>query len=468
MPKTGIEIRLGATDRGATVDNKQFKSFYTFYIQNNEQKQQRISLENFLRDLRKLKLNPSQQGLDLLVLACAAYAADNSVNRYKNSDDGWTRQFHLFVPVSDPVLWQPQQELISKILNFLTGDLWEISFRQSSTTITVSNKALKPTEYLSDTVCLFSGGMDSFIGAMKLLQEGKRPLLVGHAKSSDVSDFRNRASAELINKYRSLDPRLVKAFVRVWKPQLNDKAIEGENTERGRSFLFLALGAVCASALPVPEEGIRKKLFIPENGFITLNLPLTPLRMGAYSTRTTHPYYLKLMQRLFDAVKLDLEIINPFEFKTKGEMLLESADPAFVASVDTMSCSRPATRNARIEGPGKRHCGRCVPCIIRRAALKKANLPDNNITLPADRKYRTDIYREQLHASTAKVENKTAKGENVMAFKYMIERNRINPNFLTATIRMTGPLDHPDDSLDVYRRGLEEVEAVLRNVTVID
>lgn len=468
MTKIGIEIRVGAADRGAQIERSHFSAFYTFHLQDSGQKLQKVSIGNFLKDLRKLKLSPTHQGLDLLVLACAAYAADNSINRYRNSDDGWTRQFHLFVPVSDPSLWQPQHALISEILNFLTGDLWEISFRQSDASITVSNRPLKPTEYLSDTVCLFSGGMDSFLGAMKLLEEGKRPLLVGHAKSSDVSEYRNRAGEVLIGRYRSLDPKLVKAFVRISKPQVDEKSIEGENTERGRSFLFLTLGAVCASALPAPEEGGRKRLYIPENGFITLNLPLTPLRMGAYSTRTTHPYYLKLMQRLFDAIGLGLDIINPFEFKTKGEMLSESADPAFVADVDTMSCSRPSTRNATIEGPGRRHCGRCVPCIIRRAALKKANLPDDNNALPPDRKYRTDIYREQLHASTAKVENKTAKGENVMAFRYMIERNRLNPDFLTAAIRMTGPLDRPDDSLQVYKRGLEEVETILRNVTLVD
>lgn len=468
MPQIGIELRIGNSDEGASVEHDQFSTFYTFYIQNTEQKEQRISIYHLLKELRRLQLNPSPQGLDVLTLACAAYAADTSINRYRNSDDGWTRQFHLFVPVSDAALWQPQQELISKILNFLTGDLWQITFRQSDASIVVAKRTMKPTEYLTNTVCLFSGGMDSFIGAMKLLDKEKRPLLVGHAKSSDVSEFRNNASQELIERYRNLSPELVKAFVRVQKPKHNDRAIEGENTERGRSFLFLALGAACATALPELEDKAKKKLYIPENGFITLNLPLTPLRIGAYSTRTTHPYYLNLMQRLFNAVGINIDVINPFEFKTKGEMLLECGDPAFVAGADTMSCSRPSTRNANIEGAGRRHCGRCAPCIIRRAALKKANQVDDNNQLRADRQYRTDIYTKRLHASTAKVEDKTAKGENVMAFKYMIERTRQDPNFLTAAIRLTGPLEFPDRSLAVYKRGLEEVEAVLQNVTVVE
>jgi 7-cyano-7-deazaguanine synthase in queuosine biosynthesis len=60
-----------------------------------------------------------------------------------------------------------------------------------------------------------------------------------------------------------------------------------------------------------------------------------------------------------------------------------------------MSCSRPATRNANTEGAGKRHCGRCVPCIIRRAALKEARLPDTNTHQRADGHlpYRTEVVR---------------------------------------------------------------------------
>lgn len=468
MPTIGIELIIGSETSEISSDKSLYKSFHTFYIQNRDKSEANISITKLLKSLRKLKLNPSAIGIDLLVVAFTAYAADTRINRYTNSDDGWTRQFHLYIPVSDVALWTTQQELLEKILNFLTGDLWTITFKETSTPISISKRSLQPTNYHSDTVCLFSGGMDSFIGAMKLLNEGKRPLLVGHAKSSDVSDFRNKASQALVSRYSAIDPKLVEAFVRVPKSKVDGKVIEGENTERGRSFLFLALGAACASALPGVNADKLKELYIPENGFITLNLPLTPLRMGAYSTRTTHPFYIKMMQGLLNALSMGIKIVNPFEFKTKGQMLLECGDPIFVANADTMSCSRPATRNATIEGIGKRHCGRCVPCIIRRAALKKANIPDDNNALPINKKYRTDIYREILHASTMNLDNKTVKGENVVAFNYMIERNRKDPNYLTAAIRLTGPLEDIESSLKVYKEGLEEVEEVLKNVSVID
>lgn len=468
MATIGIELRIGNTDTGAGVNQAQFAEFYSFTLQHPSQSGQDISLSKLLASLRKLKLQPSIAALDLIALACAAYAADTSINRYKTSDDSWTRQFHLFVPVSDEAVWRSQSELVSKTLNFLTGDLWQITFRQSDTQIVVAQRPMKPTTSTAEMVCLFSGGMDSFLGAMKLLEDGEKPLLVGHAKSSDVSSFRNQAFAALQQRYTTNAPDLVGAHVRVSKPRRGGLVVEGENTERGRSFLFLALGAACASALPQVSAVKNKKLWIPENGFITLNLPLSPLRMGAYSTRTTHPYYLKLVQQLFDALALGITIENPFEFKTKGEMLAECADPAFAASVKTMSCSRPGTRNADLEGKGNKHCGRCVPCIIRRAALKKAGITDDNSLLPDDRKYRTDIYRETLHASTAKASNKAAKGENVMAFRYMLTRSQTSSNFLPSAIQITGPLERPADSLNVYLRGLKEVEAVLQHVRLVD
>lgn len=463
MPISGIELRLGEADQGAGADRAQFANFYTFDLQRPGSDQPTINLEELLKALRRLHLQPSPLSLDWLVVACAAYAADTTVDRYTNSDDGWTRQFALFVPVSDPARWAVQAELLATILNFLTGDLWTLTFRSSAAPLVVSRRSMKPVTYQTDTVCLFSGGMDSFLGAMKLLDAGVRPLLVGHAKSSDVSDFRNQAAQALRTRYTALAPELVKAFVRVKKPAQTHETVLGESTERGRSFLFLALGAACASALPGTD---RKTLWIPENGLITLNLPLSPLRMGAYSTRTTHPYYLTLVQELMDNLGLNTTVHNPFEFLTKGEMLAGCSDPTFAAGVNTMSCSRPATRNARLEGPGTRHCGRCVPCLIRRAALQRAGIADDNALLPANRKYRTDIYRETLHASPARATNKAAKGENVLAFRYMLARTQADPRYLAAAIQLTGPLADPQQSLQVYQRGLTEVAAILNRVRV--
>jgi len=114
-----------------------------------------------------------------------------------------------------------------------------------------------------------------------------------------------------------------------------------------------------------------------------------------------------------------------------------------------MSCSHPS---GRWEGLGNQHCGYCVPCIIRRAAYHAAGVKDN---FP----YRRDI------KDTAGLKISKAEGADVLAFKYMIEKVRKHPIYLTAAIRNTGSLgDNVDKFVDVYSRSLKEVEDLVGSV----
>ncbi len=111
-----------------------------------------------------------------------------------------------------------------------------------------------------------------------------------------------------------------------------------ESTMRARSILFLALGTCIASALP---EGTA--LYIPENGLISLNVPLTFGRAGTHSTRTTHPHTIDLYRQLLTALGIKTPLRTPYRFATKVEMLKDCKDQATLkAGVHvTMSCSRP-------------------------------------------------------------------------------------------------------------------------------
>jgi hypothetical protein len=106
---------------------------------------------------------------------------------------------------------------------------------------------------------------------------------------------------------------------------------------------------------------------VPENGFIAINAPLTSRRLGSLSTRTTHPHFLGLVQLVFDLLGIPAEIDNPYELKTKGEMLNGwSAGNALAA--ETVSCGKWKRKGV--------HCGRCVPCVVRRASFHAAGVPD--------------------------------------------------------------------------------------------
>ena len=72
-----------------------------------------------------------------------------------------------------------------------------------------------------------------------------------------------------------------------------------EITTRTRSFLFFTHAIILASCL-----NKKTNLYIPENGLISLNIPLTNTRLGSSSTRTTHPYYMKMLQSLLNLKEL--------------------------------------------------------------------------------------------------------------------------------------------------------------------
>src|SRR4051794_19076432 len=55
-----------------------------------------------LGDLGRLGIFPTELGVDLLVLAAHVHAADTRISRSSESQDGWTREIRLVVPVADP------------------------------------------------------------------------------------------------------------------------------------------------------------------------------------------------------------------------------------------------------------------------------------------------------------------------------------------------------------------------------
>src|ERR1041385_2725035 len=82
-----------------------------------------------LDELAKLGIYPSEIGLDLLVLAAHVHAADTRISRQTESQDSWTREIRLVVPVSDVVRWMNASGVLVRMLNFLTGDRWTLGFR---------------------------------------------------------------------------------------------------------------------------------------------------------------------------------------------------------------------------------------------------------------------------------------------------------------------------------------------------
>lgn len=451
MRRHAIITRLGRHDRGAVRVTRdiQVRTVLPF-LAGNLPADSRIGHERLFGEMSRLGLRPPELAMDLLVLSITAFAADLRINRSVDSQDGWTREIDLYVPVSDVGLWEQQRPLLVGALGFLTGDRWRFFFRpRPSRMETIAPEAKKNAQlpYQTNMVCLFSGGLDSFIGAIDLIESGPRPLLLGHHKSADVANVQSRCLSQLTKWYKERAPEFIDAYVRVPKRLFGGA---DDKTERGRSFLFLSLGAAFASAL-----GEASHLVIPENGFISLNIPLTPLRLGALSTRTTHPHFISQFQTLLETLGLGVRLSNPYQFKTKGEMVQECKNPDVLREGirKSMSCAHPTAR--RYSGQPPRHCGTCVPCIIRQAALRTAYNADPT-------RYNINIFSRVLDATKS-------EGEQIRAFNMAIAHARSNPHSEYLMIHGSGPLpgrpDTIDELSDVYRRGMAEIASLLTNVS---
>jgi 7-cyano-7-deazaguanine synthase in queuosine biosynthesis len=400
--------------------------------------------------LWRLGRMPSETAIDFLILAAMVNAADTRVSRSANAQDGWTREIDVIVPVSNVALWIGQTDLIERTLRFLTGDHWRIFFRNRPSGfdhIAKSPTKLPLTNF--DEVCLFSGGLDSLIGAIDILDQKQTPILVSHYWDSETSKAQNALLTLLKKKYTASAFKSLRVRLGFDKNHVNTGEIE--NSLRARSFLFFGLAVLAASAIGGPANVI-----VPENGLIGLNVPLDPLRLGSLSTRTTHPYYMARVNDLLRAIGLSVTLVNPYRHQTKGEMIKNCRDLSFLRTISeySMSCSSPA--KARYKKLPPQHCGTCVPCLIRRASLQ-AGLGIADATT-----YAVPSLIGRTLDTTA------AEGEHIRSFQLMIERLCTNAGVAKSLVRIPGPLnDAPsevDDYIDVFRRGILEVNALLARV----
>ncbi len=326
---------------------------------------------------------------------------------------------------------------LNEALDFLTGDRWSIRLP------TIERAEPPAPATTADAVCLFSGGLDSLTGAIDLLEDGKAIVLAGHYEGGQAPKRQTELHARLAATYGSARVELRQLFI---APD-TDRAGQArplpktrENTMRGRSVLFLSAGFAMASAL-----GGAVPLHIPENGLIGINVPLTGSRPASLSTRTTHPYFLHLLQRVVSAIGLRSDLANPYRLMTKGEMLQASKAPTVLADLvpRSISCSHPeAARFTRNPKRPQGNCGYCYPCLIRQASLHRAGI--------ADGPYAYDLQREYGLITS------TSKGASLLA----LVRNLADPARATDVLR-TGPIPNSETGAfgDLYLRGREEMTA---------
>lgn len=372
-----------------------------------------------LESVRTLPGPISTTAWDFLAVASAVFAADRFVLR-AGSPDGWTRSIGLRVSVLDPAPWLSQVDALTRALRFLTGDVWHLEITGGGSP--PPDVRLRPHSY--DAVCLFSGGLDSFLGALHLRESGGRPLLVSQGSAKEISPQRILEAGLGLAGDR-FEGRIRERWRQPYEP-----------STRSRSLLFYGYGVVAAAACGL------NRLIVPENALIAINPPLTRRRIGSLSTRTVHPYLLSTLNEVLAGVGLDVRIDNPFFATTKGEMLGQARHPqlARLAS-QSYSCGKGKRGNGQ--------CGRCVPCLIRRAAFDAAGVRDGT------------PYLNELRDS--------ARNDDVLAARQGAARSvGMDSRQLERWVLRSGPL--PTDqaarvaTVDAVGRGLAELGGLFRRV----
>jgi hypothetical protein len=343
-----------------------------------------VNLNISFQTLKDFSNDTSSVAFDLFFISTLVYGIDNLLDRYKYSIDAWAREIEVCFPVNNLQTWLDNQNHLEEILTFLTGDYWSISFVQLNDVNLFKDKARRwqstMTSYdLSEYsfVSLFSGGLDSLIGIIDGLHNlgvNEKGLLVSHFDSTSPganSDQKKIESSFSSNVFTRNKYKWLQSIVSLNNHDTIGNEISKEPSFRSRSLLFIGIGVFCVEHLPN-----CRILTIPENGTISLNYPLTPSRTSTLSTRTTHPFYLAELQKFLLNIGLTTKLFNPYSYLTKGELVESCQNFALLREsyILSVSCGKRGRKMHWDNKIGTSHCGICMPCIYRRAALHKKGL----------------------------------------------------------------------------------------------
>jgi 7-cyano-7-deazaguanine synthase in queuosine biosynthesis len=303
---------------------------------------------------------------DLIDLAASVLCIERQLKRRRPSNPPKT--FSLRMKVRRPEAWSERAvKILEELLQLLGNAVWKIEITgglkkdpQACTRDTSSRKIRQ--------VALFSGGLDSSCGAATL-----------HERVNEI---------QLVSFYtlqRSLQSEISSALGfklhAQWSWVWNGGVAHGRSFYY-RTFLFLALAAAVA------ESWECRTIYQFENGLLATAIPPDPSWM---MTKHAHPSVQRCAELLLNEVfGGEWEICNPFLKLTKAQCVQEALsrhNPSKLLPIlhRTETCwsfhSMPKVGKKR----KKRHlhCGVCIPCVIRRTALRDTkvfrDLLDDNV-----------------------------------------------------------------------------------------
>jgi hypothetical protein len=351
-------------------DMSEYKNVLTLAYNPNAPSERNIqlSLPDFVRDVYHLP----DRLLDLLEIAAFVFSADRLIRRGERDDVeyyAWARSFEFRIRVRDHVFWSQDcvKRKLAEALTFITGDrdfafIFQSGHRTPATSL-FDQEDFRIESRQKTSIVLFSGGLDSFAGAIEQLE----------TTDDHVCSVSHRSQPGIM---RTQDG-LVRALKR--QPRYEGRIshypflcrLTGirapEESQRTRAFLYTSIAFALCRALS--QDGF----FVYENGVTSLNFARREDLANARASRPTHPRTLALLQSLFSEIAArPISIHAPFVWHTKADVFRKMQSFGQVQLIPSaVSCSRTFQNLGNAT-----HCGTCFQCIDRRLAAYASDCDD--------------------------------------------------------------------------------------------
>lgn len=367
------------------------------------------------------------------------------------------------IHVNDIDLWSSLcvKNSLESVLNFSTGDQWDIEFVKSDTQGIPVRLSMPMSENSFTSICLLSEGLDSIAGIWHQLEDNKSSYL---AVTNIVQNERNHLLRNIIKHSdlpESFRDRITSVKISLQRPRaLRNLHGYEDKWNRGRGFVYLNNAAILAFLSNLSEVEIY------ENGIESLNFPLKRTS-GIGNSKLMHPITLYRMSMFVcNLTKRKIDFKLPFLFNTKYEIIAKSKNmlPESIIK-STISCIH---FSARRKNP---QCGHCSGCILRQQSLYKLGIIDENnydrsvweMSLSND-KYSHDIFVNLVLMASLR---KHLEEGDLMSLSGLSLREQKELRVAAAWVSGTSPSEVDNRIKSLYARYLHEWDGIREQIPIL-
>lgn len=288
---------------------------------------------------------------------------------YNKRNEDKYNEIKLNIGVTQPEKFNLIRNDLESLLSFMTnGEIWKIHFyKDKKKKLEIKNIQVGLKKEIN-SIALLSGGLDALAGASCELNNST---LFVTFETNGTEANKAKQSFDVILKD---NPNCY--HVRIPKMQYK---YNKQSTQRTRSLLFIGSAMLYADFYKVDT------IKIYENGIMSLN-PTFSFRRRV--THTTHPRTIYILNKILKLLNIDIKIINPFNYKTKAEVIDLIPNKWNNLIKNTKTCSKmPGSKPFQNrKKSGICQCGVCTACILRQIAIYNSSKKeyDDNYIVPND------------------------------------------------------------------------------------